>query len=197
MSAGEHAAVFVDRDGTMIREVGYLYCEHQLEILPGVPEGLRLLRDKGYKIVVVTNQSAVARGRLTEAVLCEIHDELLRRLARAGAQVDGVYYCPHHPSEGFAPYKMVCDCRKPDVGLIRRAAAELGLVVEQSYVIGDQNTDMELAVRSGAKGILIAGDSEPDTVPDGANYVAENLLEAARWIASRAPKAGRMIGGAE
>jgi D-glycero-D-manno-heptose 1,7-bisphosphate phosphatase len=197
VSAGAQAAVFLDRDGTMIRDVGYLYREDQLEILPGVPEGLRLLRDKGYKIVVVTNQSVIARGRLTEAVLGEIHGELLRRLARAGAQVDSVYYCPHHPSEGFAPYKMVCDCRKPNIGLVRRAAAELGLVVEQSYVIGDQCTDMELAARIGAKGILIARNSERSTVPRGATCVVQSLLEAARWIEPRAPKASGPIGGGE
>jgi D-glycero-D-manno-heptose 1,7-bisphosphate phosphatase len=199
MSAGEHAAVFVDRDGTMIREVGHLYRQDQLEILPGVPAGLRLLRDKGYKVVVVTNQSVVARGRLTEAVLAEIHGELLRRLARAGAEVDGLYYCPHHPSEGFAPYKMICDCRKPNTGLIRRAAAELGLVVEHSYVIGDQSTDMELAARSGAKGIWIAAGTERTALPSGANHVVQSLWEAARWIAPRTVKShsGRVVGSAQ
>jgi D-glycero-D-manno-heptose 1,7-bisphosphate phosphatase len=197
MKTGEQAAIFIDRDGTMIREVGHLHREDQLEILPGVPEALRLLRDKGYKIVVVTNQSVVARGRLTEAVLAEIHSELLHRLARAGARVDGLYYCPHHPIEGFAPYKVICQCRKPNTGLIRRAATELGLVVEQSYVIGDQSTDMELAARSGAKGIWIAPAAEPDAVPYGADHVVQSLLEAARWIAPRTAKSSRMAGSRE
>ena len=184
MSAGGPAAVFVDRDGTLIRDVGYLCREEQLEILPRVPEALRLLKEKGYKVVVITNQSAVARGRLTESLLAEIHRELLRRLARSGAQVDGVYYCPHHPTEGFTPYKAICDCRKPNTGLIRRAAAELGVAISHSYVVGDQSTDMELAARSGAKGIWIHAPGAPHAaIPPGAAHVVESLWEAARWIA--------------
>jgi D-glycero-D-manno-heptose 1,7-bisphosphate phosphatase len=91
MGAGGYAAVFIDRDGTLIRDVGYLSSEKQLEILPKVPDALRLLREKGYKVVVVTNQSGIARGRLTESLLANIHRELFDRLARSGAQVDGVY----------------------------------------------------------------------------------------------------------
>ena len=132
------AAVFVDRDGTLIRDVGYLCRVEQLEILPNVPEAIRLLQEKDYKVVVVTNQSAVARGRLTEAMLADIHGELIARLARRGARLDAVYYCPHHPTEGFAPYKMVCDCRKPNTAMIRRAETELKLDPSRSYIVGDQ-----------------------------------------------------------
>jgi D-glycero-D-manno-heptose 1,7-bisphosphate phosphatase len=185
MSAAGQAAVFVDRDGTLIRDVGYLWREEQLEILPRVPEALRLLKEKGYKVVVATNQSVVARGRLTESLLADIHRELLRRLAGAGAQVDGVYYCPHHPTEGFAPYKTQCDCRKPSTGLIRRAALELELAVSRSYVVGDQSRDMELAARSGAKGIWIhVPGAPPAAIPPGATHVVESLWEAARWVAA-------------
>jgi D-glycero-D-manno-heptose 1,7-bisphosphate phosphatase len=183
MSAARQAAVFVDRDGTLIRDVGYLWREEQLEILPRVPEGLRLLRDKGYKVVVVTNQSVVARGRLTEVLLADIHRELLRRLARAGAMLDGVYYCPHHPTEGFAPYKIQCDCRKPGTALIRRAELELEVAASRSFVVGDQSSDMELAARSGAKGIWIhAPDAPPAPIPVGAAHVVESLWEAACWV---------------
>ncbi len=184
MRQGGQAAVFVDRDGTLIRDVGYLHREEQLDILPQVPEALRLLKRKGYKIVVITNQSAVARGHLTEDALAEIHRELLRRLAWSGAQVDGVYYCPHHPTEGLMPYKIHCDCRKPNTGMILKAAAELGLSPSRSYVVGDQMTDMELAARSGAKGVWIqqAGGTGVKAAPEVAHVVA-NLWEAARWFA--------------
>ena len=152
---GGQRAVFVDRDGTLIRDVGHLCRPEQVEILPRVPEALRLVRDAGFKVVVVTNQSVIARGRLTEDQLAEIHRQLVHRLAELGGQVDGVYYCPHHPTEGLGSYRPLCDCRKPNTGMIRRAAAELGLAVSRSYVVGDQLTDMELAARSGAKGVWI------------------------------------------
>ena len=178
------AAVFVDRDGTLIRDVGYLCRAEQLEILPNVPEAIRLLQEKDYKVVVVTNQSAVARGRLTEAMLADIHGELLARLARRGARLDAVYYCPHHPTEGFAPYKMVCDCRKPNTAMIRRAETELKLDPSRSYIVGDQMTDMELAARSASKGIWINHPNEmPVEIASAVVHVAPNLWEAARWIA--------------
>ena len=176
-------AVFVDRDGTLIRDVGHLCRQDQVEILPRVPEALRLLKDSGFKVVVVTNQSAVARGRLTEGLLAEIHRRLFRRLAELGGEVDGVYYCPHHPTEGWGRYRSRCDCRKPNTGMIRQAAAELGLAVSRSYVVGDQLTDMELAARSGAKGIWIRpGGEAPGEVSVGVARVVADLWEAARWI---------------
>ena len=176
-------AVFVDRDGTLIRDVGHLCRQDQVEILPRVPEALRLLKDSGFKVVVVTNQSAVARGRLTEELLAEIHRQLFDRLARLGAEVDAVYYCPHHPTEGSGRYRADCDCRKPQTGMIRRAAAELGLAVTRSYVVGDQLTDMELATRSGAQGIWIRRGGEVPGEPSvGVTRVVEDLWEAARWI---------------
>jgi D-glycero-D-manno-heptose 1,7-bisphosphate phosphatase len=185
MGDAGHAAVFVDRDGTLVRDVGYLCRVEQLEILPQVPEALRLLKRKGYRVVVITNQSAVARGHLTEDLLAEIHRELFGRLTRVGAQVDGVYYCPHHPTEGLARYKTVCDCRKPNTGMILKAAAELGLAPSRSYVVGDQQVDMELAARSGAKGVWIQECKLACLeVPPGAAHVVANLWEAARWLAS-------------
>ena len=105
--------------GTLIRDVGHLCRADQVEILPRVPEALRLVKDAGFKVVVVTNQSVIARGRLTEAQLTEIHRQLFHRLAEFGAQVDSVYYCPHHPTEGFGSYRRACDCRKPNTGMIR------------------------------------------------------------------------------
>ncbi len=175
---GKRPGVLVDRDGTLIREVGYLRRVEQIEILPGVPEAIRLLHRNGFKVAVVTNQSAVARGFITEGELREIHRELARQLADHGAFVDGIYYCPHHPTEGVDPYRIACDCRKPNVGMARRAVAELSLDIGRSYVVGDQATDMEMASRIGAKGILLA--VAPDrNRPGGA---ARDLWEAAQWM---------------
>ena len=185
-------AVFLDRDGTLIRDVGYLRLEDQLEILPRVPESIRLLRERGFRLVVVTNQSAVARGRLTEAELDRIHHELNARLAKEGAQLDGFYYCPHHPTEGIGAYNVECDCRKPNAGMVRRAAADLGLDPSRSFVVCDQGIDMELADRVGAKGILIArelragGDSAASK-----HAVVSDLWQAAQWILGQRGQSSR------
>jgi D-glycero-D-manno-heptose 1,7-bisphosphate phosphatase len=179
-------AVFVDRDGTMIRDVGHLCRTEQVEILPRVPEALRLLKENGFQVVVITNQSVIARGRLSEDELVEIHRQLIHRLAQRGGPVDAIYYCPHHPTEGSGVYSAACDCRKPNTGMIRRAAAELGLAVSRSYVVGDQATDMELATRSGAMGIWIhPGKAPSGEVSLGALRVVEDLWEAACWIVGR------------
>ena len=176
--------VFVDRDGTLIRDVGHLNRLEQVEVLPRVPEAIRLLHDHGLKVAVITNQSAVARGLLTEQELELIHQELRRRLAASGTTLDGIYYCPHHPTEGFDPYRIPCECRKPNVGLATRAAVELNLDLNRSYVVGDQLTDMELAARIGARGILIeAGDTQAarrDTTMG--SVLVKDLWEAASWI---------------
>lgn len=178
------AGVFVDRDGTLIKEVGYLSRLEQIEVLPRVPEAIQLLRREGLKVAVVTNQSAVARGIITEDNLQQIHKELAAQLARRGAFLDGIYYCPHHPTEGMAPYRISCGCRKPNVGLAERAAAELDLDVSRSYVVGDQSGDMELAARIGAKGILIkSGDGVGGGQKSAAGFSAvKDFWEAAQWV---------------
>ncbi|HLN86750.1 MAG TPA: HAD-IIIA family hydrolase, partial [Candidatus Limnocylindrales bacterium] len=123
--APKGAAIFLDRDGTVIREINYLSRIAQIEVLPGVAPALRLLRGHGFKLVIVTNQSVVARGGLSEAGLQQIHAEIINRLAQEGATLDGVYYCPHHPTEGLGDYRIICDCRKPKTGMIRRAGEDL------------------------------------------------------------------------
>lgn len=176
-------AVFLDRDGTLISDVGYLSRLDQVKILPRVAEAIRLLRDHGLK-VVVTNQSAVARGLLGEKQLQRIHEELKRQLAQHGAFLDGLYYCPHHPTEGTDPYRVACDCRKPNVGMAARAAQELNVNLSQSYVVGDQWTDMEMAARIGARGIFIKVSERGDEAQGKttATHAVENLWEAAQWI---------------
>ena len=181
-SSSGRAAVFLDRDGTVIRDPGYLTRLEQIEVLPGVPEALRLLRQHGLTVAVITNQSAVARGLISEGELEEIHRELKRRLAESGAFLDAVYYCPHHPTEGHAPYRISCECRKPNSGLAARAAAELDLDLGRSYVVGDHWTDMELAFRIGARGFLIGGDRQEGGRQESKACVVANLLEAAQRI---------------
>jgi D-glycero-D-manno-heptose 1,7-bisphosphate phosphatase len=180
LTAGE-TGILLDRDGTLIRDVGHLNRLEQVEILPRVAEAIRLLCGRGLKVAVITNQSAVGRGLLTEEELGRIHRELAGRLAAAGARLDGFFYCPHHPTEALGNYRLACGCRKPNVGLARRAAAELKLDLGRSYVVGDQATDMELAERIGARGILIQ--AQPRERAAGPGWVTvKDLWEAANWI---------------
>jgi D-glycero-D-manno-heptose 1,7-bisphosphate phosphatase len=181
---GKRRGVLVDRDGTLIREVGYLRRLDQIEILPGVPAAIHLLRQNGFRVAVVTNQSAVARGFITEVELHEIHRELERQLAGHGAFLDAIYYCPHHPTEGGAPYRIACECRKPGAGMALRAAAELDLDITRSYIVGDQATDMAMASRIGAQGILL-GAGPAQSLPEGAPAgvkIFKDLWEAAQWM---------------
>ena len=184
--APKGAAVFLDRDGTLIREVNYLTAPEQIEILPTVAPALRSLRRHGFKLVMVTNQSVVARGALSEGGLQKIHAEIVGRLAQDDAVLDAIYYCPHHPTEGLGDYRIVCDCRKPKPGMIRRAAEELEINPALSYVVGDQLSDIELAGAVGATGILVGRD---EAAKDGAFQlkvpVLANLAGAADWIVTR------------
>jgi D-glycero-D-manno-heptose 1,7-bisphosphate phosphatase len=180
LTAGE-TGVLLDRDGTLIRDVGHLSRLEQVEILPRVAEAIRLLSDRRLKVAVITNQSAVGRGLLTEEELGRIHQELADRLAAAGARIDGIFYCPHHPTEAFGSYRLACDCRKPNAGLARRAAADLKLDLARSYVVGDQATDMELAERIGARAILIQA-QPPERVAGPGWQTVKDLWEAANWI---------------
>jgi len=185
-------AVFVDRDGTLIREVGYLSRVEQIEILPRVPEAIELLRRSGLKVAVVTNQSAVARGFITEGELRKIHRELERQLAGHGAFVDGIYYCPHHPEVGLPEYLLDCDCRKPRTGMIEAAEKDFKIDVRGSYVVGDKIIDVELAHKAGARGILVMTgygreelkslSSERKVWPD---HIADDMYDAVKWILSQ------------
>jgi len=181
-SSARTAAVFLDRDGTLIRDVGYLSQIDQLEILPGVPEAIRLLHGVGLKVVVVTNQSVIARGLLAESELAAIHAELRGRLAQEGAVLDGIYYCPHHPTEGLEPYLRACACRKPNPGMIEKASSDLGIDPCASYLVGDQWTDMELAFRIGARAVWIRKDRMGDQRAAPGCRIAEDLWQSALWI---------------
>ena len=183
--APKGAAVFLDRDGTLIREVNYLTAIEQIEVLPKVASALRLLRAHGFKLVMVTNQSVVARGALSEAGLQKIHAEIVNRLTQESAVLDGIYYCPHHPTDGLGDYRVVCECRKPKTGMIKRAAEDLHIDPTLSYVVGDQLTDIELASAVGATGILVGRDDALAGIAPPSFPFAADLAGAAWWIIER------------
>lgn len=180
-------AVFLDRDGTLIEEGGYLDRIERVALFPWSIDAVRLLNRAGFAVIVVTNQAGVARGFFDEARVAEIHAWIDARLRAGGAQVDQFSYCPHHPEASVAAYRQECDCRKPRPGMIRAAAAAHDLDLARSFVVGDRWLDVRLAHAVGARGILVRtgyGRSEADHPPNGtrADLVAENLIEAATWI---------------
>jgi len=155
VSKPANRAVFLDRDGTIVRDVDYLTSVDQLEILPGVARALARLRAAGFLLLVVTNQSAIARGRLSEEELARIHAELNRRLEARGTRIDAFYHCPHLPGGVVEAYARECRCRKPEPGLIERAAREWDVDLGRSYVVGDSERDVEAGRRAGCATLLI------------------------------------------
>jgi D-glycero-D-manno-heptose 1,7-bisphosphate phosphatase len=147
--------VFLDRDGTINREVHHLRRVDQFELLDRAAEAIRLLNESGMRVVVVTNQAAIARGLLSVDGLDEIHTAMHTLLGRHGARVDAIYYCPHHPTEGVGAYRTECSCRKPRPGALKRAAHELQLDLENSFFVGDKRSDLEAGRAAGCGTILV------------------------------------------
>jgi len=180
-------AAFLDRDGTIIEEVGYLDRPERLELFPWSSSAIRALNRAGVRVVMVSNQSGVARGFFDEAKVERIHDRLRVLLAAGGATIDAYYYCPHHPDGKVAEYARACDCRKPGPGLVDRAVRELGVDPRRSFTVGDRWIDVALARTVGARGILVRtgyGHSEEERPPKGlvADVVVDNLVGAVSWI---------------
>ena len=180
----KYAAVFLDRDGTINEEVGYMDSLEKLKIIPEAFEAIRLINQNAMKAVVITNQSGVARGLFSEEFVQTVHAIIQEQLKARKAFIEAFYHCPHHPTEGQGVYLQACNCRKPAPGLLFKAADEMEIDLGRSYMIGDMPKDIEAAKRAGAKGILVrtgygqehrAFDVEPD-------YIAGNILEAVRWI---------------
>ncbi len=183
-----HKAAFIDRDGTLIEEREFLTEEKDIEIFPHTPAAVRLLRELGYLLVVVSNQSGVARGLLTEQRMFEINEEIFRRLDRQDARPDLFFYCPHHPDAAVREYAVNCQCRKPSPGMIRMAQQVVEIDVQRSVSIGDKLSDVSLCQQLGGTGILVLtgyGQSErthielSGTYPD---YIARDILDAAQWL---------------
>jgi D-glycero-D-manno-heptose 1,7-bisphosphate phosphatase len=183
-------AVFLDRDGTIIEEVGYLDRADRVELYPWSIDAIRVFNRAGIAVVMVTNQSGIARGFFTEAIVDDVHAHMAAMLAEGGARIDAYYYCPHHPDGAVAEYARACDCRKPGRGLVDRAVRELGVNPERSFVVGDRWLDVALARAVGAGGVLVRtgyGTSVEAHRPDNltADAVVDNLIAAASWILGR------------
>lgn len=184
---GARRAVFLDRDGTIIEEVGYLDRVERVELYPWTIDAIRALNRAGLRVVLVSNQSGVARGFFPESVVADVHAHLAERLAAGGARIDAYYYCPHHPDGQVAGYARACDCRKPARGLVDRAAGALGVDPGASFVVGDRWLDVGLARAVGARGLLVRtgyGATEERRPPAGltADAVVDNLAAASSWI---------------
>jgi D-glycero-D-manno-heptose 1,7-bisphosphate phosphatase len=172
-----HKVIVLDRDGTIVVDRHYLSDPDDLEFEPGAAAGLRKMTDMGFRLVVITNQSGIARGFFSLARLEEIHERLKQMMNSIGAPVEGIYYCPHRPEEG-------CDCRKPNLGLLRRASEELDFDMSESIVIGDKDSDVEFGQRAGALTIMIGKGGPRNQSSLNPSYFAENLNEAANFINS-------------
>ncbi len=182
--------VFLDRDGTIIEDVNYLSSLEEIRWLDGAKKAIRSLKDAGFSVVVVTNQSGVARGLFDENFVHKVHQRLNQDLTLANTQIDAFYYCPHHPEIGSEGYRKICSCRKPQPGLILRAAQELGIDLERSYLIGDNVVDIRAALNAGVRPILVLtgkGLRARDELAQEAELsqrlkIAPSILHAVRWI---------------
>jgi len=187
VSAAFQRGVFLDRDGTIIEEVGYLDRPERVAFFPWTIDAIRALNRAGLGVFLVSNQSGIARGFFTDAVVDEVHQRMADMLAAGGARIDAYYYCPHHPEGSVRELAKVCDCRKPARGLVDRAMAEFGVDPARSFVVGDRWLDVGLARTVGAKGVLVRtgyGDTEERRRPEGleADAVVDNLIAASSWI---------------
>lgn len=186
-------AVFLDRDNTLIDDPGYLSDPEGVHLLPGVEQALKMLAAAGYKLVVVTNQSGIARGMLTEDTLARIHNAMKRKLSERGAYLDAIYYCPYHPDGTVEEFAADSEDRKPRPGMLLRAAREMNLDLSGSWMIGDSPRDIGAGQQAGCRTVRIR---QPETLADGdeefeADFTVRNLLEAARIITGgddRSPK---------
>jgi D-glycero-D-manno-heptose 1,7-bisphosphate phosphatase len=176
------AAVFLDRDGTICEEVGYLNHLSRFHMFPFAPASIRRLNDSGLLVFVITNQSGVARGYYPESLVHDVHDLMSIQLGDIGASVDGIYYCPHTSADA-------CVCRKPSPGMLHRASVEHDIELKRSFVVGDRHSDVELAHSVGARSIMVRtgyGEGEIlwhaqgwEIMPD---FIAANLAPAVDWI---------------
>ncbi len=182
-------AVFIDRDGTINEQMGFINHLSRFVLLPGAAEAIRLLNRNGYWVFVVTNQSGVARGFFPIQLVHEVHNYMERSLLKYGAKVDGIFFCPHYPCGEVKEYSIDCTCRKPGTGLIEMASSQFNIDMTRSWVVGDSASDIAMAQRAGLKSVLVKtgyglGELEyvlprKNTSPD---VISEDLLEAVKVI---------------
>lgn len=174
-------AVFFDRDGVINREVNYIDSIDKVEILRGISNAIKLLNDNNFKVIVITNQSGLARGYFNERTLGEIHDFIVKELRKESAQIDAIYHCPHHPDDD-------CNCRKPRIGLIKKAEKELKIDLKSSFLIGDKVTDIQAGLNAGLKTILVLtgyGEEERKKLNElglNVDFIAKDASSAVDWI---------------
>ncbi|MFA6530866.1 MAG: HAD-IIIA family hydrolase [Candidatus Micrarchaeia archaeon] len=180
--------VFLDRDGTINKESGLIEKPEQLELIPGAAEGIKLLNDFGFIVVIVTNQPQVARGICTEEEVKRINNRLLELLHFHNAKIDAVYYCPHHPDKGYAgerkEYKIDCDCRKPKIGMLKQASEQFGIPLKDCYFVGDHSRDIKAAENAGCKsiGVMTGSGCKDGKYPSVPYILSVDLLEASKFI---------------
>jgi len=184
-------AVFIDRDGTLSEEVGYINHVSRFRLFPYASSAIKHLNENGWLAIVITNQAGVARGYFSEDTIHAVHDAMTNELKRKGAQLDAIYYCAHHPSVGEPPYRLDCDCRKPKPGLISRAVKDFGINLEESWMVGDRYSDVELARNAGINSMFVMSgygrgewEHQRPNWTEQPDLVAEDLLGAVRLIVS-------------
>ena len=189
-------AIFLDRDGTINEEMGYINHPDRFKIFPFVAESIKIFNQSGFLVIIITNQSGIARGYYSEALVEDLHNRLTMEMQNKGARIDAIYYCPHHPTEGRAEYRKNCDCRKPKPGLILRAVQEHNISLPASYTIGDRYQDVVMARQLNIKaGLVLTGyglgeytynrqrwEYQPD-------FIGQDLLTLARQITEQQIKA--------
>jgi D-glycero-D-manno-heptose 1,7-bisphosphate phosphatase len=188
---GKRRAVFLDRDGTINVEVQYLSDVSKFQFIPGVPWALKRLKEAGYLLVVVTNQSGIGRGYYDEAALDSIHQHMHADLASFGAAIDACYFCPHHPEHAVGEYRKECGCRKPLPGMLQQAAADLDIDLAASFMIGDKLADVEAGINAGCTSLMVLtgyGAAHAPLLPEGV-VAYPDLLAAAEAILESESKA--------
>jgi D-glycero-D-manno-heptose 1,7-bisphosphate phosphatase len=186
-------AIFIDRDGTINKECDYLSDTNDFELLPDAGRAISLLNKSNYHVVVISNQSGVARGYFSIESVAEIHNLMRKELEKEEAFIDKIYFCPHHPDGVIPEYSKECNCRKPNTGLIEKAGSELDIDMKGSYVIGDKWLDIECAHNANLSGILVLtgyGMEELQCIATHPQitkpaFVAKDLLVAVQWILER------------
>lgn len=185
-------AVFIDRDGTISEEVGYINHPSRFRLYPYSASAIKLLNNNGWLAVVITNQAGVARGYFSEDLITKVHEKMEEELKEQNARLDAIFYCAHHPTVGEPPYRTDCDCRKPKPGLITRAAAELNIDFGQSWMIGDRYSDIELARNAGIRSaFVLSGYGRGEWEHQRASWanqpdlIAKDLFEAVKEILGR------------
>jgi len=182
-------AVFIDRDGTISEEVGYINHPSRFRLFPYSAEAIKLLNNSGWLAILITNQAGVARGYFSEEIIVSVHDRLRSDLEIEAANLDAVYYCAHHPTVGEPPYRLECDCRKPKTGLIDRATKDFEIDLPASWMIGDRYSDIELARNAGLHSAFVLSgygrgewEYQRGSWKHEPEIVSENLLEAVKSI---------------